>query len=71
MKREGKNMNKEDINKEKLNKEDINKEKLNKEDINKEDIKIEWNALDEGWKEDYEETYGHLFGFIPLLLENP
>ena len=26
-----------------------------------EETKIDWNALDEHWKNDYEETYGHLF----------
>ena len=51
-------MNKE----EEINKEDMNKEEeINKEDMNKEE-EIDWKALDKGWADDYEETYGHLFG---------
>ena len=29
--------------------------------MKEEETKINWDALDEHWKDDYEETYGHLF----------
>lgn len=32
---------------------------MKKEEL--EEIKINWDALEEHWKDDYEETYGNLF----------
>lgn len=48
----------------------MNKEDNSKVDENKEE-KINWKALDEHWKNDYEETYGHFFGVNIVTSEYP